>query len=660
MCAKGKHEDWTALYGLHVLDLRYTEWDEIMSQGNMALMCNLEELNIVGFRCWQHYRRQLQGWLPRLRKLRVLKPTQQITEISTDTDNSLVSKTHLEIIDLSGNNIMEIIPNNISQVSSLLVLVLDGCNGLRNVVMPDGLPPSLRSFSFDSYGPASQWASTVELSQKVIRPCFVLNKGNNKTTKISLKGCTQLDILYLRGLPNLVELDLSGTAIKILDFTTMVVEVPCLKRLFLLGCEQLRGIEWSEEMRPDLELLCVDTRPRIKCPRPSVDEDKSLHVHAIIVDARLARSLCDLIRTKFDDNVSFNIHVTSSPLYSGVVQPKGTFKDKIGQLNNQVNPQQQLVSASQYHDVLSKVVDAPMQCFPRPPTTMLRRHVEIAQGSHNLKSELNTYSHVTLAGLAIYMADSLYVHDVSTNISMPARDLQCLRLCRIEMCPMLETVFPGEFYSFNSLQHMHLRCCPRLQFILPVGSYSFPNLETLHIIHCSDLRNIFVLGTQYTNEITVDGVNFPKLATIHLHDLPMLRQICEFKMVTPELKTIKIRGCWSLRRLPAIVALPAHTPKPAIIALPTHALKPAIEIEKDVWDKLEWDGVEAGHHPSLYEKPQSSCYYRKKMPMVSILRCSQLVVCVGCDGGFSFALPHGRVGQRVSRNNKRPGLCMVA
>ncbi|KAL5213865.1 hypothetical protein ABZP36_003017 [Zizania latifolia] len=420
----------------------------------------------------------------------------------------------------------------------------------------------------------------------------------------------------------------------------MVLEVPGLKRLFLLGCEQLRGIKWDTsgfvKIKPNLELLCVDTRPEIKYPPPSVDKDKSLHVHAVIMDARLARSLCDLIRhSESVYNVSFSIHVISSPLYSEIIEPKGTFKDKIGLLNDQVNPQQQLISASQYHNVLSKVGDAPMQSFPRPPTSMLSRHVEIAQGSHNLESELCKNSHIcTLADLAKDWANSLYVHDVSTNISMPKRDWEYLRLCRIEMCPMLETVFPGNysnFYkletiwvsdllmarciwsngfvydeNFNSLQHMHVRCCPRLQFILHVRFCSFPNLETLHIIHCSDLRNIFVLESYEP----INVAYFPKLATIHLHDLPMLRQICDFKMVAPELKTIKIRGCWSLRRLPAVTA---------------YGPKPAIEIEKDVWDKLKWDGLEAGHHPSLYKEPQSSRYYRRKMPMVSILRYAGLI-----------------------------------
>jgi hypothetical protein len=110
-------------------------------------------------------------------------------------------------------------------------------------------------------------------------------------------------------------------------------------------------------------------------------------------------------------------------------------------------------------------------------------------------------------------------------------------------------------------------------------------------------------------EVTTDIVAFPKLTAIHLHDLPTLRQISEMMMVAPILETIKIRGCWSLRRLPAV----NKSRDPGV-------KKPTVEIEKDVWDALEWDGVEAGNHPSHFEAPVHSRYYKKKLPRTSVLR----------------------------------------
>jgi hypothetical protein len=125
--------------------------------------------------------------------------------------------------------------------------------------------------------------------------------------------------------------------------------------------------------------------------------------------------------------------------------------------------------------------------------------------------------------------------------------------------------------------------------MIPVCGSSFPCLETLHIIHCGDLVHVFEPNRWYSEdimsrigftplydkEIISVGVLFPKLKTIHLHDLPKLRQICEVKMVAPALESIKIRGCWGLRRLPSVGAS-AHGEK-----------KPTVEIEKDVWDALE-------------------------------------------------------------------------
>ena len=154
--------------------------------------------------------------------------------------------------------------------------------------------------------------------------------------------------------------------------------------------------------------------------------------------------------------------------------------------------------------------------------------------------------------------------------------------------------------SFENLQHLHLRSCPRLQFVLPVWVASFPSLETLHIIHCGDLTHVFVLDEKYPEDIVTHGVPFPKLTTIHFHDLPKLQQICEVKVLAPKLKTIRIRGCFGLRRL---LSLQGREPG---------LKKPTVEMEKDVWDALQWDGLAAGHHPDLFEPPVHSRYYRPR------------------------------------------------
>ncbi|KAL5232466.1 hypothetical protein ABZP36_031242 [Zizania latifolia] len=577
----GKPNDitkWKFLHSLWFLDLISTYWYQVFFKEIANLMVNLRELKVVG-------------------------------------------------LDLPKNTSMESLPNNLSKARSLQVLVLDGCCGLEDVVL-DGLPLSLKSFSLDGYRPALKRAPGVEMPTRNLRPSSVDSDMHVKTSKISLEGCIQLEKLFLRRLPNLVELDLSGTAIKILDFTSMVVKVSSLKRLFLLGCAQLRAIKWGDRYDLKLELLCIDTRPGIICPRPSVEENKySLLVHAVIVDARLARSLLLLIKNNL--HTRFDIHITSSTVYSKVVQHY-VFEKK----------------QQQYHDVIT--MDAPIQSFPQPPTTKSSYHIEISQGSHNLESELVllSYPYYTLAHLMTYYANSLHVHDVSTSASMPGGCWRYLKWCRIERCPKLEVIFPTNSDDFNyletiwvsdllmarwiwtkgsrdldsrwppfqNLRHLQLRSCPRLQFVLPLWVSSFPKLETIHVIHCTDLRNVFVLDNEYPN-----GVEFPKLTSIHLHDLPMLRQICEVKMVAPALRTIKIRGCWGLRRLPVVAA---------------NGPRPAIEIEKDVWDALEWDD---DLQSSFFQPPLHSHYYRKKLHRGSILRFVTLCVTRAAERGINHS-----------------------
>ncbi|VAH55663.1 unnamed protein product [Triticum turgidum subsp. durum] len=616
------HAVWLCLNSLWVLDLRYTDWNEILSKEMLNLMKNIRELNIEGVRGWQ-YTAELQGRLPNLQRLRIIKPTCQ-WKTSEDVDNYFMDKKSMEILDLSGNCDMKILPTSLSKAGSLRMLVLDGCDELESV---GGLPPSLKSFSFNGYGAAAQWTQTVELPLEQFRPSRTTDNKDVRISKISLVGCTQLENLYLCGLPNLVELDLSGTPIKILDFKTMVVQIPSLKRLFLIGCKHLRAITFLHQSVSDLELMCVDTRDGIVCPRPSISKNKpsGLQIHAIVVDARLGRSLRKLI-SNYIENVHFNIHLTSSPVYDGVIQFEATSNDMIGTSDQE---RTHLIPTDQYSDVLGMVGAAPMQAFPQPPSTKSNRHVEIAEGSFYVERELGG----ALGMMANYV-ESLQVHDVSVRAIVPqGRWWGKLRWCCLEMCPKVDTVFHensfaftalenlwvsdllmarsilrkgsrinryGVIGSFENLQHLQLRSCPSLQFVLPLWVSYFPSLETLHIIHCSNLSHVFV-----QDEMTTFGVLFPKLATIHLHDLPKLQEICEVEMVAPALKSLKIRGCWSLRRLPSVGARGGGEKKPAV------------EMEKDVWDALEWD---ADLRPDHFMAPVHSRYYKEKLPRVSVLR----------------------------------------
>ncbi|OEL28382.1 hypothetical protein BAE44_0010599, partial [Dichanthelium oligosanthes] len=517
---------WTCLHSLWVLDLRYTDWGEILSEEKIGLMANIRELNLEGVGCWQYYASKLQERLPYLQRLRIIKPVCQ-AEAAADINNSFVSKAKLEILDLSGNTNMKYLPTSLSKARRLQLLVLDGCDGLESVMLPKS---SLRSFSFDGYGPASYWTSIAELPTESSRSKPNADGKDVKISTISLEGCTQLENLFLRGLHNLVELDLSGCVlIKVLDLGTMIVDVPGLKRLFLLGCENLCAIKWGFDIKSrdwgsipnfpmELELLCIDTRPTARRSKLqsslALAQHKSfqLQVHAITADARLARSLWAPLHYFLQDkknDVYFNISITSSTgLCGDVIQPEAATSKEMNGPSCRRQHGHVVASAGLYGDVFAKVGDAqaPMQAFPQPPTGQLDHHVEIGDRSHSVESEM-------------------------------------------------------------------------------VIDYDHWNLGDL-----------------------MRSLEFPELTDIHLHDLPALEQISEFKMIASSLEAIKIRGCWSLRRLPHLSRDGASD------------RRPAVEVEKDVWDTLKWDGVAAGHHPSLYQAPVHSRYYKRRMLRRTVLR----------------------------------------
>ena len=98
-------------------------------------------------------------------------------------------------------------------------------------------------------------------------------------------------------------------------------------------------------------------------------------------------------------------------------------------------------------------------------------------------------------------------------------------------------------------------------------------------------------------------LDFPSLKRIHLHELPSLQRICGVRMSTPNLETLKIRGCWSLRRLPDVSGSGKVV---------------ECDCEKEWWDKLEWDD---GSQASRY-KPIHSRYYKKTFLRTTVLRSS--------------------------------------
>ncbi|CAL4947003.1 unnamed protein product [Urochloa decumbens] len=119
--------------------------------------------------------------------------------------------------------------------------------------------------------------------------------------------------------------------------------------------------------------------------------------------------------------------------------------------------------------------------------------------------------------------------------------------------------------SFSCLKHLLLDCCPNLAYLFP-SVLRLPNLETLHIRFCDVLERVFdssVLGEDV----------LPRLQLLQLWELPELTSVCGG--VLPSLKNLKVRGCSKLQKIP--VGVNENSPFVTTTG------------EQLWWDSLLWD-----------------------------------------------------------------------
>jgi hypothetical protein len=202
----------------------------------LDLMVDLRELNVkgIGNQSMMHLHRcsGARSIRRRLIKLRVVADDSNKAALDNDDDGT------------SGDRNQQVSPPvvassfflDLSSWDILKTVILDGCSDLE-LIDCNALPLSLESFT---------WISSVTAS--------------NKIKSISFRGCAKLKHLLLRGLfDSLVELDMSGTAIRTLDLSA--TQAWNLKRLILLGCEKLCAIllPKEENMEIWLVILRIDT-----------------------------------------------------------------------------------------------------------------------------------------------------------------------------------------------------------------------------------------------------------------------------------------------------------------------------------------------------------------------------------------------------------------
>ncbi|CAL5017954.1 unnamed protein product [Urochloa decumbens] len=611
---------------LWVLDIQCTDWT-LSANAVDKMSTNIREVNVRKGRIWGH---QNLAW-GRLRNLRNLRVTEPISSWETGHKDEFIGMVKLELLDLSGNQTIRVLPS-LSGATGLKTLVLDFCVRLQQVGPEGFLPKSLESFSFDAGSD---------------------QKSEAKIFKICLAGCIHLRNIKLRGaLPHLEELDLSRTRVRKLDLSEMVVQVPRLERVFLISCKQLRAIMWCNGHKK-LKVLCIDTHGEEVRDPPGPDsslypcnhQHMIYNANAVTGDIRLIQSLFQhgMLRTE-----SSYLNLNNKPASSSKAKVRSSGKADIGQyfyehvaVGQTMNSgADMLLEGFATHD------DIP---WPMP----LGLHVDIGDGIRLTDVE-NTSAIEAIHNYLVHHTHSLHVHDnASITTILPKSVFHAgtyssghavfFKWCRIERCPELREVFVSDHdmlsYAFNwletilvahllkaiciwskgihdryfvRLQSIYLYSCPRLKFIKRISGldFSLPCLEILHVVSCGDIRIMFPTYEKPSSEEVAAGVKhqgimvFPKLKRIHLYELHSLQHICEIKMLAPSLENVMLRGCSGLRRLPA-VGQDRH---------------PIVNCEKDLWERLEWDGLDAGHHPSLYQLHHSANYREDKLPRGTVLR----------------------------------------
>ncbi|KAF2932562.1 hypothetical protein DAI22_04g006900 [Oryza sativa Japonica Group] len=552
---------------LWVLDLSYTDWYWLLSVEAQDLMVELRELNVKGVKHWSinHLLRDGNNssagvgsstkplGLLNLVKLQVT--TEPITE---DQHQSQVWKE---------DQVAATLFPNLSSCKIVKTIILDGCFELTRID-PHDLPPSLESFSFSS----SSNDNDVDVTANI--------------ESISFRGCTQLKSVLLRGVfERLKQLDVSGTCIKTLDLRAMRGNWS-LKELFLLGCKELRAILWPTQ-DVSLEVLHIDTSSTELDHATGVVESSSFSPvefkwYISVRDRRLLRSLND---TKYPLDAPC-IEISSPPASVATATTDGS------ELGGTISKRRPIaVSRAEQRWLMSTK-------SRRPAADNKKLYADVDSTIQHLQLQ------ATMNGNWMWP----YKQEGSTSHYISLQDDK-----RMQTKPLSSPSLPGSICERASGLHVHdslsiANCCPRLIYVLPLydnrPSYAYCVLETLEIVCCGDLKDVFRV---YDNnqELLVATKEFSELKHIHLHELPSLQRICGHRIVAPKLETIKIRGCWSLTRLPAVGL--------------DSTRKPKVDCEKEWWDGLQWDGLEKGHHPSLYELTHSR-YYKKKLPRGSMLR----------------------------------------
>nr|CAB3486330.1 unnamed protein product [Digitaria exilis] len=641
---------------LWVLDVRYTSCDRILSAHMLDLMAQLRELNVMGAQDWDIG--QLQGQLSNIRKLRVTKSAIKCTNGLQDKLFSGMNK--MELIDFSGNRVLSGMAS-LSAVSNSTnntletIIIADGCAGLQNISFKGCT--KLKSLVL---GGLFDELCSIDISGTAVKTLDLSAMTAQKLSELFLLDCDKLCAILWppeeKRKRYLDELRIDTTQLASTTWTgkekanqgtrsgksSLVrgVRAPsdCSWYISVKDTRLLRSVVL---LREDFEIH--DVHMEISSAKhPAVDVGGSKNHAGIIKGGYIAGSEQPSMQKQKTDEAN------DALVYADVADV--TIKDHLFQ-------------ATELGDAQTITPTWPCPNAPYTYSSYCYMYIQDKVTANKLPTDHEEYTTGSAISIPDFFCDNagiLHVHDSLSITSIPGHaGWDLLLWCVVERCPMLEFIFTvprlgsgqgvgscdifinlrtlwvsqlpkarlmwdtsklslGQISgrSFEFLEFLHLDFCPRLIHLFPFSTgFSMRMLHTIEIVWCGDLRTIFPLHSdtesyqeqeQQPRRATTT-VEFQSLKRIHLHELPMLRSICgSGRMYAPNLKTIKIRGCWSLTRLPVVGSRDSRREKVEC------------DCEKDWWDRLQWDGPQANHLPSLY-KPIHPRYYKKTLLRGSVL-----------------------------------------
>ena len=176
-------------------------------------------------------------------------------------------------------------------------------------------------------------------------------------------------------------------------------------------------------------------------------------------------------------------------------------------------------------------------------------------------------------------------------------DVQFLRMFEVSDVASLNDVLPreqglvniGKFsHDLKVLSFVHCHNLKNLfsLWLLP----ALQNLEVLKVEGCDSIEEIVAVDDEETEKelatnTIVNTVTLPRLKKLRFYFLREFKRFCSNNgvLVCNSLQEIKVRGCPKLKRLSLSLPLLDNgqpSPPPAL---------EVIEIEKELWESLEWD-----------------------------------------------------------------------